>query len=68
MNNTVQIVISGNVISSPEFIEALIAAIKDDLDDRDVITFRPDDKPKDPQPKVTRIAIDPWRDLGPRNL
>jgi len=61
--NTVQIIISGNLFedlaSVERFAADFVAAIKEDINDRDVII---DNRPP------TKIAIDPFRDLGPRNI
>ena len=54
-----QVVIQGNVIGNKEFIDQLIEDIRGAVNDRDVII---DNRPP------TKIAIDPWRDIGPRNL
>lgn len=58
--DTVQIVIEYvSVLDDPAFCDQLIAALVEAAADRDVII---DNRPP------TKIAIDPFKDLGPRNL
>lgn len=88
--DTIQVVIQGNVLGNPEFVDELIAMLKEEFTDRDVII----DRRKNAKPltfsasefrmdsihetqwkalhqrdeSVTKIAVDPFKDLGPRRL